>query len=277
MVEPGIKLGIGIVIAIVVLLLLIDTIVIIGPGNRGVLVQWGAVTGQIYEEGLHFKMPIAQGINVMDVKTQKLTTDASAASKDLQTVTARIALNFRIKSTAVAWVRQNIGLDYQDKIIDPAIQESIKASTAQFTAEELISKRSQVRDLMKQILQDKLDAITNYGIVVEAFNIENFDFSPEFNQAIELKVTAEQQALAAKNKLEQVKYEAEQRIAAAQGEAEAIRIQSEALKENRDILQLRYIEKWDGKLPYFLGAGSSNTLLTIPLSIPTTNSTGSGP
>lgn len=267
-----IKFMVAVIVIIVLIFLALDAIVIIGPGERGVQLRWGAVTDHIYPEGWSWKMPIAEGVTRMDVKTQKLQTQASAASSDLQVVTSTIALNFKVKADAVAWLRQNIGTNYRQKIIDPAIQEAIKASTAQFTAEELIAKRPVVRETMKQILQEKLDEISQHSILVEAFNIENFDFSAEFNRAIEGKVTAEQEALMAKNVLEKIKYEAQQAVEKAKGEAEAkiqrataeaeaIRIQSEALKENPDILQLRWIERWDGKVPYFLGSGGETDLI----------------
>ncbi len=262
--EISIKIIVAVIVILVVILLGLDCLVFIGPGERGVQTRWGAVTGHIYPEGLSFKMPIAEGVTKIDVKIQKIQTQASAASKDLQIVTSTIALNFRVKADTVAWLRQNIGINYRQKIIDPAIQEAIKASTAQFTAEELISKRPVVRDTMKQILQDKLDEISQYSITVEAFNIENFDFSAEFNSAIEAKVTAEQQAMKAVRDLERIKTEAQQKIETAKAEAESIRIQSEALKANPDILQLRWIEKWNGIVPYFMGGGETGLLFNIP-------------
>lgn len=249
---------------IVVVFVVANTIVIIQPGERGVVLEWGRVTGNIFNEGLHFKIPIANNIDVMNVKTQKLETSSSAASKDLQIVTSTIALNYKVKPDAVTWLRQNIGLNYQQIIIDPAIQEAIKASTAKFTAEELITKRPLVRDEMKIALQEKLDLLSSYSIRVEEFNIVNFDFSAEFNAAIEEKVTAEQLALKSERDLERIKIEAQQKIETAKAEAESIRIQSEALKENPDILQLRWIEKWTGVVPYFVAGGSESLIFQMP-------------
>ncbi|MBI4020988.1 MAG: prohibitin family protein [Candidatus Aenigmarchaeota archaeon] len=255
---------IGLVIGVIILLVIAaQAIVIIEPGERGILLQWGRVTGTVFNEGLSFKFPIAETVDVMDVKTLKLETEASAASKDLQIVTSTIALNFRVKPESAIWLRQNIGLDYQFKVIDPAIQESIKAATAQFTAEELITKRPVVREQMKLNLQEKLSTLSGNSIFVEDFNIINFDFSDEFNRAIESKVTAEQLALKAERDLERIKTEAQQKIEQAKAEAESIRIQSEALKENADILQLRWIEKWNGNLPQYLG-NSEGIILSLP-------------
>lgn len=255
------KLVVAVIVVVIAILLALDVLVFIGPGERGVQTRWGAVTGHIYPEGLSYKMPIAEGVTRMDVKTQKLQTQASAASSDLQVVTSTIALNFKVRADTVAWLRQNIGVNYRQKIIDPAIQEAIKASTAQFTAEELIAKRPMVRETMKVTLQEKLNDISQNSIIVEAFNIENFDFSPEFNAAIEAKVTAEQMALKAVRDLDRIKIEKEQKITQAEAEAKAIEIQAKALQENPDILQLRWIEKWDGTVPYFFGGGEGTGLI----------------
>lgn len=276
--EIGIKVVAIVAILFIALLAALDSVVIVGAGERGVQLEWGRVTGVIYNEGLYFKTPIAQSVNIMDVKIQKLSTEASAASRDLQIVTAQIAVNYNVKPDAVANLRQKVGLDYKSKVIDPAIQEAVKAATAKYTAEELITKRAEVRDLMRLNLQQKVDEVTEYSISIVAFNIENFNFGEEFNKAIESKVTAEQNALKAERDLERIKVEAQQKIAEAQGqanatiqkaqaEAEAIRIQAQALKENPDVLQLRYIEKWNGQLPTYLfnsGSGTSGFILNLP-------------
>jgi regulator of protease activity HflC (stomatin/prohibitin superfamily) len=184
------------------------------------------------------------------VKVQKEEADAQAASKDLQTVTTRVALNYSIDPDHIVPLYQNIGIDYKSRIVDPSIQEAVKATTAKFTAEELVTKREEVRDSIKNLLADKLSGT---GFKVEQLSIINFDFSPSFNNAIEAKVTAEQNALAAKNKLDQVKYEAQQAIEEARGKATALQIEAEAINTNPQIIQLRAIEKWDGKLPQVTG------------------------
>ncbi|MBU2566537.1 prohibitin family protein [Patescibacteria group bacterium] len=253
--DKKIKLPIYVVILVLVLVFLIfSSFGTVNAGERGVLVQFGAVTGKVFDEGLYFKIPIVQNIVKIDVKVQKSEVGADASSKDLQVVNSRVALNFKINPDKAADLYQVVGRNYEDRLIDPSLQESVKAATAKFTAEELITKRSEVREEIKRNLKEKMEP---HGILVDEFNIVDFSFSPAFNHAIEEKVTAEQQALAAKNKLEQVKFEAEQRIAEAKGRAEAIRVESEALKTNDRILEMRFIEKWDGKLPVVTG-GSTN-------------------
>ena len=218
----------------------------VGAGERGVLTRWSAVTGKVFGEGLFVRVPIADRVVIMDVKIQKEQVEASAASKDLQSVSSVVALNFHINPDKVATIYQEVGADYKIRLIDPALQESVKASTAKYTAEELITKRELVREEIKAHLITKLPP---RGIEVDDFNIVDFNFSESFNVAIEAKVTAEQSALAARNKLEQIKFEAEQKVAEAKGKAEAIRIEAAALKDNPQVLQLRTLEKWNGQLP----------------------------
>lgn len=252
--EPLFKKIVGhSVIALLAIILFFSTIGTIGAGQRGVLLQFSAVTGRVFGEGLYFKVPLFQSVARMDVRVQKEQTEADAASKDLQTVKSVIALNFHLNPALVAKIYQEVGTNYKERIIDPAIQESVKASTAQFTAEELITKREAVRETIKILLREKLEG---RGFMIDEFNIVNFDFSPVFNQAIEAKVTAEQNALAAKNKLEQVKFEAQQAIEAAKGKAQAIQIEGQALLTSPNVVELRWIEKWDGKTPIYWGGAT---------------------
>ena len=159
-------------------------------------------------------------------------------------------------------IYQEIGVDYESKVVDPAIQESVKAATAQFTAEELITKREEVGQIIFQSLSDRL---TDDYIVVESVSIVDFQFSANFNEAVEAKVTAEQNALAAENKLKQVEFEAQQRIAEAQGEAEAIRIQAEAITSQggSEYVNLQWIKQWNGVLPTTMLDSSSGVLLNL--------------
>ena len=224
----------------------------IAAGERGVHLRFGAVTGVVHGEGLFFRIPLIDSVQVMDIKIQKEETRSDAASKDLQTVHSVVALNFHVDPDRVANIYQDVGLQFKERIIDPAMQEAIKGSTAKFTAEELITKREAVREDIKGQLRTRLK---ERDILVDEFNIVNFEFSKVFNDAIEAKVTAEQQALAAKNKLEQIKFEAEQKVAEAKGKAEAITIESNALRSNPQILELRALEKWNGILPQVTSGG----------------------
>lgn len=225
----------------------------IGAGERGVLLQFGAVQDRVLGEGLYFKIPFVQTVHKMDVKTQKDEVPASASSKDLQIVTSSIAINYHILPESANKIWQEVGKDYNQRIISPAIQEAVKAITAKFTAEELIIKREIVKEDIKANLLERLSA---YHIVVVELNIVSFDFSKAFNEAIEAKVTAEQLKLKSERDLERIKIEAEQNVVAAEGKARAIKTEAEALSFNPQVVELRWIEKWDGKTPVYWGGAT---------------------
>ena len=238
------------VLLLLVIGLAILSFKVIGAGERGVVFNTlaGGVQPRVLREGLQFKIPFVEDIIPVDVRVQKSETDASAASKDLQIVRSRIALNFHVDPGKANVVYQNIGVEFKSRMIDPQVQESVKAVTAQYTAEELITRRSQVRDDIKAALTSRL---LGFNIVVDEFNIVDFSFSEEFNKAIEAKQTAEQNALKAKRDLERIKIEAEQTVTRARAEADAQRLQRETITPI--LLQLRAIEKWNGVLPQVTG------------------------
>jgi regulator of protease activity HflC (stomatin/prohibitin superfamily) len=222
-------------------------------GHRGVLLRLGRVTGEVKGEGLYAKIPFIDSVRIMDCRIQKEQVKTECSSKDLQTITAILALNFRVQAERCQDVYQNIGMKYLETIVAPAMQEGVKAAIAQYTAEELVTKRETVRERMTELLGQRLAPL---GIKTETLNIINLTFGTAFNQAIEAKVTAEQNALAAKNILAQRQYEAQQLVATAKGKAEAMQIEAESLRTNPSILQLRALEKWNGQLPRVMGAGA---------------------
>lgn len=260
-VKFGFKVAGKVVLGLIVLIALLGTFKTIGAGERGVVLRVGAVN-RVMTEGLNWKIPFIESVAVMDVRTQKEEATATAASKDLQTVSTTVALNYHLQPDAVTRLWQTVGSGYKDRIIDPAIQEAIKASTSKFTAEELVTKRAAVKEDVKLLLTERL---AKEFIVVDEFSIINFDFSPEFNASIEKKVTAQQDALAAENKLKQVQFEAEQRISQAKGEAEAIRIQAQAIQSQggAEYVNLKAVEKWNGTLPTTMLPGGSLPFLNI--------------
>ena len=243
-----------VIILAIVLALFIKPFKIVGAGERGVVLRLGKVE-RVMDEGLNWKTPIVEKVKILDVKTQKEEVEAGSASKDLQTVSATIALNYHLQADKVGVLWQSLGAEYKERIIDPAIQESVKAATAKYTAEELITKRAQVKDDIKISLTERL---AKEWITVDEVSIVNFEFSQSFNVSIENKVKAEQDALAAKNKLEQVKFEAEQRVTQAKAEAEAIRIQAQAITQQGgdNYVELKRIEKWNGAYPQYMLSGA---------------------
>ena len=257
------KVIISSIVGILCLIVIFGTFYTITAGYRGVILTFGKPTMIDMGEGLHIKIPLVQKVIKMNVKTQKYEADLTAASKDLQDVKTKIAINYHIVPEKVPEIYRDIGINYAETLIYPYEQETNKGITSQFTAEELITKREVVRDKMRIDLADKLRP---RGIVVEEVSIINFEFSTSFTQAIEQKVTAEQLAFAAKNKLEQIKYEAQQRVTQATAEAEAIKIQAQAIQAQggKDYVQLQAITKWNGVMPAFVGGGAI-PFINIPI------------
>ena len=244
------KIVIYAIIGLFVLPIIFGSFGTVGAGERGILLQFGAVQDKVFGEGLYFKIPFVQSVVIMDVKIQKDEVPASASSKDLQVVTSKIALNYHLEPDSVNKIWQEVGKNYNSRIIAPSIQEAVKSVTAKFTAEELITKREEVKNQIKANLAKRLLV---HDIIVDEFNIIDFFFSPAFNEAIEAKVTAEQLKLKAARDLDRIKIEKEQIISAAEGKAQAIKIEAEALKANPKVVELRWIEKWDGKTPTYWG------------------------
>lgn len=254
---PRVIKYVGLIIVGLVLLSWLNPFVVINAGHRGVITTFGKVNQTVLEEGLHFRIPIVQQVREINVQIQKAEGDGDAASRDLQQVHTKIALNFHLIPSRVAETFQLVGdlNSVGDRIIVPAVQEAFKATTAKYTAEELISKRPEVRDQISQFMKDRL---LRHGIAIDEFSIVNFRFSESFNQAIEGKTTADQLKLKAERDLERIKVEAEQKIASAKAEAESLRLQKQEITP--DLLKLREIEnqrlaleKWNGQLPQVTG------------------------
>ena len=242
-----------ILIAVAIVILLFASVGTIGAGERGILLQFNAVQDKVFGEGLYFKIPFVQRVVAVDVKIKKEEVAVSASSKDLQIVTSKIALNYHLDAERVNKIWQEVGADYNSRIIAPSIQEAVKSITAKFTAEELITKREEVKDQIKLSLAERL---AHRSISVDEFNIIDFSFSSAFNEAIEAKVTAEQLKLKADRDLERIRIEADQVLVAAEGKAKAIQIEAQALRANAKVVELRWIEKWDGKVPTYWGQAS---------------------
>ncbi len=247
-----------ILIAIFMFFMFLNPFAQIGAGERGIVLNFGAVQPVVLGEGLHFRIPIVQQIVIMDVKVQKASTDAAAASSNLQDVSSTVAINYHINPEKANIVYQTIGVDFKERIIDPAVLEVVKGVTARYSAEELITKRSEVSNAMKLTLTERLTA---HNILIDAFSIVGFSFSKIFMEAIESKQTAEQLALKAKRDLDRIKIEADQKITAAKAEAESLRLQRANI--SLDLIELRKVEanlkaidKWNGVLPQVTGGGA---------------------
>jgi len=237
-----------IAVVAVIVFLIVNPFVKVGAGQRGVVLKWGAVQATILDEGIHWITPLSKKVKKMDVTIQVEEAKATASSKDLQTVNSEVTINYHLDADKVNVIYQDLKKDYSKRIIEPAIQEFIKKATAQYTAEEVITKRENVKEDLKNAL---IENLSKNNIIVDDIFITDFRFSESFDSAIEAKVTAEQSALEAQNKLEQVKFEAAQRVAKAEAEAMAIKIQAGAIAKQggKDYVALKAIEKWNGILP----------------------------
>lgn len=253
-------------IGIAAVVLIASCCVVVPAGHSGVVMTLGKVSDQVLSEGFHFKAPFVQQVEMISNKIQKKEVAANAVSKDLQTVNSNVAVNFRVSNASSASVFQNIGRGYEDVVLLPAVQESMKSVSAKYTAEELITKREAVSEETKDTLESK---VQEYGIIIEKFNIVNFDFTDEFNAAIEAKQVAEQNLLKTKTEQEQAlviaKTEAEKKVLTAQAEADAIKVKAQAQAEanrqlsaslNATLVEYQKVQKWDGKLPTATGGSA---------------------
>jgi len=257
-----VMLGLG---AVLVLVLLWGTVGTVGAGERGVLLRFGAVTGRIYDEGLYFKIPFVDEVTPMSTQIQKYTAPATSSSKDLQVVTTEVTLNFQLDAAQVGEIYRSLRSDYQNRVIQPYIQEAVKSTTANYNAEELITRRPAVKDALQGLMAERLAPL---GIGVVQLSITDFQFSAAFQQAIEAKVTAVQQALEAENALRRVEFEAQQQVTRATAEAKGLELQkaqvTPALLQLRQIeVQRTAVEKWNGVMPSVVTSGGPVPMLDV--------------
>ena len=279
--SPNVNTGAAkIVVAAVIVLIVIavvasSSVKIVDAGNRGILTHWNAVdlTNPPLDEGIHFVIPFQDDVIQMEVRTLKYDTSTRSASQDLQTVQTTVTVNYHPDTEKVHFLYKEIGLSYENRVIQPAIDETVKQVSANYNAEELITKRPLVKADIENAIRDRLN---QFYIETEVISITDFEFSPLFAKAIESKVEAEQKAQKAENDLIRIEVEARQleaqavgtaaaNVAEAEGEAEAISIINQALSNNPFYIEWLKTQAWDGKLPLVVGEGG-----TPFISIPTT-------
>jgi regulator of protease activity HflC (stomatin/prohibitin superfamily) len=270
---------------IMLVVVLSASVKIVEAGHRGVLLNFGAVdTSASLNEGIHFVVPFRDNVIQLEVRTQRITENAASASNDLQDVSTQVALNYHVDPATAQILYQQIGFDYANRVIAPAIQESVKQISARFNAENLITNRETVKSEIEANIKARL---APYNIVVEALSITEFQFTEQFRRAVEAKVEAEQRALQATNDLRRIEIEAQQAearavgeqqaniaraegvrqaaVLQAQGEAEAIQIVEAQLRENPRYLEWLKTQRWDGVLPLVTGGGEGATpFIEIP-------------
>ena len=260
-------IGVAIIALIVIAAIAAASVQIVDAGHRGVLLHWNAVDiiSPPLEEGLHFVVPFQDQVVNMEVRTLLFVKGTASASKDLQTVTTEVTVNFAPDPNTINILYKEVGLNYQNRIIAPAVEEVVKQVTANYNAEELITKRPQVKSDIEVEITKRLNV---FNIQTQVISITDFQFSDLFSRAIESKVEAEQKAQKAENDLKRIEVEARQaeaqaigianaNIAQAEGEAEAIRVINAALASNPEYLDWLKTQAWDGRLPLVVGQGGT--------------------
>jgi prohibitin 2 len=257
------------VVLILVLIVLGGSIVVVEAGQTGVVLTFGRVSPVVMQEGIHLKIPFAQNVITINNRIVKTEVTTEAFSKDLQTVSSIIAVNYHINKTASADIYKQVGLGYEDVLVIPSINEVLKAVTANYTAQQLVSQRNEVSVLLDTNLNAKLNA---YGIVIDDLNVVNWDFSEEYIRAIEAKQVAEQNLIKTRTEQEQAlviaNTEAQKQVIAATAEADKIKLLADATASSNETIALslsdiliRYelLQKWDGQLPKVTGGASTFT------------------
>lgn len=247
----GLKIGLfigGLLLALVTTITLISSMVIIGNGERGVLVKLGKVEGQL-EEGLHFKTPFISKVVIFDVKEKIFEESSSQFSKDVQEIALQVIANASPDRYYISEFYKQYGSDYERKIVWPIIKSVVKEVSGGYKAVDMITQREK----MQSEIESKISrALRENHFNVSKVAVTSINFKEEFKNAVEAKVVAQQEAEKAKNVTVRIKEEANQKLIAAKAEAESIKIKSEALKHNKNLIELNAVEKWDGRLPEFL-------------------------
>lgn len=231
---------------------LIASFTIVPSGSSGVRVTLGKVSDAVMESGLNFQIPLVQKTVVVNNQVQREDVQGEAASKDLQTVSYNVSVNYNVIASESAELYRTVGKSWSEVIIRPAIQESVKSAIAQYTAEELITSRAAVSNVMLEEINGRM---SEYGINITEINIITMDFSPEFDAAIEAKTVATQQVLTEQQNLEKAKVIAQQKVVEAQAEAEANRVKNESLTDK--IIMNEFLARWNGELPAVMGSGEN--------------------
>jgi regulator of protease activity HflC (stomatin/prohibitin superfamily) len=248
---------------LVVAVVAFESITIVPPGHVGVQVTLGKTNlDNVLPEGVTFVNPISSVKNV-NVQLQRAELEAqNAGTTDMQQVHTDIVVNYRLTANMVPTIYKEFGLNVADKVLAPAISESFKTVTGQYTSQELISKREEVSGKILERLQAK---VTPFDITVSNISLVNFGFSKIYQDSIDAKMVATQTKLKAEQDLQRIEIEAKSRIAQAEGEAKAIKIQAEAIQSNggQAYVQLQWIEKWNGQMPNTVVNGGKDMMLNL--------------
>lgn len=246
-------------VAIVILFIMCNPIAIVHTGERGIKTVMGKVQPESYTEGVHFVMPFVSDMKIMDIKTQKSNIVTQTYTKDLQQARITYVVNYNLQANNSHKMFGEVGKNYKDVVLVPVVEGTVKDVIGSFNANDLVGSRNIVTNNILAKLQDQL---SNNYIDITDFQITDINYNDTFEKAVELKVQAEQEALKAKNTTIKITEEAKQKVISAEAEAKAIRIKAEALRQNRDLVNLTVAEKWDGHLPTHV-LGNSIPLLDL--------------
>ena len=262
----SVKNVVSVIVALVVAVVLYAfwPLVSIPAGHKGVVTIFGEVKDGALSPGLNIVNPMAHVIDV-NTQVQKIEIEGAASSKDLQQIHTKIAVNYHLAQDSVQRLFSDVGMQYETKIINPAVQEAFKAVSAKYTATELIEKRGDVKALIQTALAEAVEKVSSKTVVIDEVFITNFQFSDSFAKAVEEKQTAEQRVLTEQRNLQRIEVQAKQRIAQATAEAEAIRIQAQSISAQGGMayVNLKAIEKWNGTLPNYM-MGNAVPFVNLP-------------
>ena len=249
-----------IVLLLIVFLILFQPMTIVGVGERGVKVTLGQTSPVALDEGVHFVMPFISTIKKLDVKTVKSSIITMAQSKDIQQAKITYVINYNLQPDNAPKMWRKVGKNYVDIIVMPTVEGILKDVIGKWNAQDIVANRERVASEILNKLQVELSK--NY-IDVTGFQITNIDYSKAFEEAIESKVTAEQDALKAKNQTVKVQEEARQKVIAAEAEAKSMAIRAQALAQNKNLVEYEAVKKWDGKLPETMLGGNSVPFINL--------------
>ncbi len=261
---PVVIAGVAVFLALIIVIL--PAFGTIGAGERGVVLRFGAVTGKNLNPGPYFVLPFVNHVETMDVQNHAYTVEASAASKDLQVVKTKVTVNYEMVPEEAGYVYEHYRHEFEERILTPAVQEASKTATALYNAEDLIAQRPLVKEKMEEVLAKRLLPTHR----ATGLSITDFDFSPDFNKAIEDKVTASQEALTEKNNRDKKQYLADQIVITAKANAEAIKIKAEAINQQggEAYVRLQWIEAWragGAQVPKIVTGGNAASMYLMNL------------
>lgn len=272
LVNKGKSLAIKVIVGLFAAVTLFSSYSTVGPGERGVRVTMGKTGQEVLGEGPHLKMPYVGSIKTMSIRVKKSQDKTEAATKDMQKVTAIISINWTINPDSVGKMFREVGSEesIEMNVIAPAVAEVLKASTSKMTAEEVLTKRMELKHSIDESLITRLGA---YGLIVKDISLVDLDFTKEFNHAVEQKQIAEQQAKQAAYVAEKATQDAIAAVNTAKGQAEAVLVNATAqakaqnlLKQTltKDLLTLKYLEQWNGELPQVMTGSGSGIMMNLP-------------